>query len=559
MTKVTDAVDVVIVGSGAGGSPVALELARAGASVVVLEKGRHVPREQLLHDEIARRRHFMVPDVEDEPHTIRNNPTDEAHTTAEGWTANIVGGGTVHYSGFAYRMHPVDMRMRSTFGAIEGANVADWPISYDELEPFYRRVEEEVGVSGIWKAHPFEEPRSAPFPLPPIDEHPMAKRIDDAAGKLGMHPFPTPRAILSRPYRGRPPCAYCPMCADYGCPTGAKGSTSATLLPAAVDTGHCEIRAQCMAMELVVRPDGRVAGVVYRDGQGLTRFITARIVVLACSAVETARLLLMSRSSAFPDGLANRNGLVGKNLVFSGCTLGGASFEPGAFGPRDVRHLSAQRSIQDFYSMETPVDGVAKAGTLGFLVGFVQPISSVEAIAFRSSASDSKSSHSPMTWGAKLKQQAREKAQQQRVEFESFCEFYANPETFVDLDPTVTDRWGLPVARITLKAHPKSVQATRLVHDKARAILDAMNPLEAYTTTEHVETKFLQGGTCRFGDDPASSVLDRNCRAHEVPNLFVTDGSFMPTSGGVPFTMTIMANSFRAAAKIVERFRGGGA
>jgi choline dehydrogenase-like flavoprotein len=265
----------------------------------------------------------------------------------------------------------------------------------------------------------------------------------------------------------------------------------------------------------------------------------------------------MSRSSLFPDGLANRNRLVGKNLIFSSTTLGGASFEAGTFGPPDPRHLSAQRSIQDFYAMETPVEGVVKAGTLNFLVGYVEPISSIEAMAFRPQAVDSNSSRAPL-WGATLKKRAREHARQNHVQFESFCEFYANTGTFVDLDPDVRDRFGMPVARITVKAHEKSARGTRLLRVKARQILDAMNPIDAYVTTDHTETKFLQGGTCRFGDDPASSVLDRDCRAHDVPNLYVTDGSFLPTSGGVPFTMTIMANSFRVAQKIIEQLRRAG-
>jgi choline dehydrogenase-like flavoprotein len=550
----TDSTDVVVVGSGAGGSPIALELARAGAHVVVLEKGRHVPQEQMVHDEVAKRRSFMVPDPRDEPHTVRYGE-GEATPTVEGWTANIVGGGTVHFSGFFHRMHPVDMRMRSTLGPIEGADLADWPISYADLEPYYRRVDEEIGVSGTWRAHPYEEPRSAPYPLPPIDEHPIAGRIDDAAANLGMHTFPTPRAVLSRPYHGRAACSYCPMCADYGCPTGAKGSTLAALLPGAVATGRCEIRAQCMATEVLVGRDGRVEGVVYRDPQGMTRVLRARIVILACTAVESARLLLLSRSSLFPNGLANRNGLVGRHLVFSSGALGGATL-----GTRedsgDGRHLSAQRSLQDFYFMESGAqDGVRKAGTLGFLVGFEEPIGMAEAVAFRSGSADE--GPEKVVWGSDLKRRLRERLRQQQLHFESFCEFYANPGTYMDLDPSVKDRWGVPVARMTVDPHPHTRAATRFIAEKAMQVLKKLGADEAYVSSPQTETKFLQGGTCRFGDDPATSVLDRSCRAHEVPNLYVTDGSFLPTSGGVPPTMTIMANSFRVADAVVARLRRG--
>jgi choline dehydrogenase-like flavoprotein len=543
-----DSTDVVVVGSGAGGSPIALELARAGIDVVVLEKGRHVTPQQMVHDEIAKRRHFMVPDPKDEPHTLRYHTTADAVATAEGWTANIVGGGTVHYSGFFHRLHPVDMRMRSTLGAVEGANLVDWPIAYDDLEPFYTRLDEELGVSGTWKAHPFEEPRSRPYPLPPIDEHAIAKRIDEAAGKLGMHTYPTPRAILSQPYKGRGACSYCSMCAHYGCPTGAKGSALSVFLPAAEATGHCEIRAESMATEVLMRADGRVAGVVYRDANGVTRFLAARVVVLACTAVETARLLLMSRSAAFPDGLANRNGWVGKGLWFSTSVLGGATLEPRG-DDTDGRHLSAQRSIQDFYYMDPPVDGVRKGGTLSFLIGYVEPIAMAMRNAFHPKA------HRTTLFGEQLKNRLRQHVRSANLEFESFCEFYPNDTTYVDLDPTTKDRWALPVARMTLAPHPKDKEAAALIEKKARELLNALGPEQTYVTDAHSQTKFLQGGTCRFGNDPSTSILDKNCRAHEVPNLYVTDGGFMPTSCGVPPTMTIMANSLRVARSVVGRFR----
>src|SRR6185295_6488821 len=265
MADMTDSADVVVVGSGAGGAPVAYALASAGARVVVLEKGSHVGPDDKVHDEIRIcRRNLWVPYPEDEPHTLRQG-AGPAQRTSEGWTANVVGGATVHFNGYFFRMHPVDLRLRSTLGAIDGAALADWPISYDELEPYYARVEREIGISGRWRCHPFEEPRSADYPFPPLSEDPIAARIDDACRTLGIHPFPTPRAILSRPFKDRPPCNYCALCAGYACEYGAKSSTSVSLLPAAVATGRCEIRTESMATEVQLGPDGNVAGVVYRD------------------------------------------------------------------------------------------------------------------------------------------------------------------------------------------------------------------------------------------------------------------------------------------------------
>ena len=226
-------VDAVVIGSGAGGAPVALELARAGIAVVVLDKGKRYRDEDFDHDEIRMcRRDFFVPYVADEPHTLRHGESAPAVRTAEGWISNIVGGGTVHMAGYFHRLHPIDFQLRSTLGAIAGSSAADWPIRYADLEPFYQKAEEEVGVSGRFRAHPFEEPRERDYPLPPLEENAFAARLDAAGKKLGVHPFPTPRAIVSRDYRGRSACVFCALCASYGCEMGAKGSTLASLLPA---------------------------------------------------------------------------------------------------------------------------------------------------------------------------------------------------------------------------------------------------------------------------------------------------------------------------------------
>jgi choline dehydrogenase-like flavoprotein len=206
--------------------------------------------------------------------------------------------------------------------------------------------------------------------------------------------------------------------------------------------------------------------------------------------------------------------------------------------------------------MDEPVEGVRKAGTLSFLVGFVEPIQTAEGVAFRPGASGGPDE---ITWGARLKDELRRRLGRQELHFESFTEFFANPGTYMDLDPTTRDRWGAPVARITVQPHPKNGDATRLIARKAIELMKALEPepAETYVSAPQIETKFLQGGTCRFGRDPATSVLDPDCRAHEVPNLYVSDGSFLPTSGGVPPTLTILANAFRVASGIERRLREG--
>ena len=546
-----DPVDVVVVGSGAGGAPVAYELASAGLRVVVLEKGRRYRDEEFDHDEVRMcRRSFFTPSVADEPHTLRHGPTATATRSTAGWVSCIVGGGTVHMAGYFHRLHPVDFKLRSTLGKIASSTLVDWPISYEDLEPFYTRVEQEIGVSGVWRAHPFEEPRTGDYPLPPLAENGFAQQIDAACAKLGYHPFPTPRAIVSREYRGRPPCMYCAFCTSYGCEIGAKSSTLASLLPAAEATGRCQVRAECMATEIPVNGEARVMGVTYRTAAGEMSFQPARCVVVACTAVESARLLLLSRSKRFPGGLANGSGLVGKNLVFSGASKGEALFKlQGREGSQWLLDQApfVQRSMQDFYYRERPADGVRKAGTILFALAHPNPIQKAEHAAGTGTAT---------RWGAKLKQALRDEVKGARtLTFETFAEGLPNPGTYVDLDPDVKDRWGSPVARITVERHPLDVAANRLLAARGKEVLDALAPDSSRVVDEDYQDMVLQGGTCRFGRDPATSVLDVDCRAHEVENLYVSDSSFMPTSGGVPPTLTIMANAFRVGAALAARFK----
>lgn len=549
-----DAVDVVVVGSGAGGGPVAWQLAKAGARVVVLEKGPERTQKELVHDEIAMcRRNFFIPYYQDEPHTIRHGRDAEAMRTNEGWTSNILGGGTVHMSGYFMRMQPVDFKLRSTLGEVAGANLADWPFSYDELEPFYAQAERVMGVSGQWKRHPHEEPRSADYPLPPLEEHPFAEKIDGVCKPLGYHPFPTPRGIISRPYNGRMACMYCALCGSFGCEMGSKASSNVTVIPEAVATGNCEVRTLSMVTDVPVDKDGKVTGVVYRNAKGESVFQPARAVVLACTAIETARLMLLSRSARFPNGLANDSGQVGRNLLFSSLAKGHALFRYDTHRSDEAwlrnRSPFVQRSMQDLYFLDKPVDGVRKAGTVLFALYHPNPINTVERIA--GGAEDG-------IWGKTLKQKIREEGRGARVlDFETFGEFMPTDGTYVDLDPAAKDRWGVPCARITITRHEHDVKVTNLLAEAGMKVLNALKPDSTKMTITRGETKILQGGTVRAGKDPAQSVLDADCRAHTVPNLYVSDGSFMPTSGGVPITLTIMANAFRVGARMVDRFKAG--
>ncbi|MEM9554231.1 MAG: GMC family oxidoreductase [Acidobacteriota bacterium] len=554
--------DVVVIGSGAGGGPLALTLARAGFDVLVLEKGPRHPRDAYLPDEIeVLRRGFFTPSLADDPHTVVTRASPRAQRTALGWIASCVGGGTVHMGSYLYRFHPDDLRMRSRFGApaaraLDGAalrvELADWPFDYDTLEPWYGVAEREVGVAGEAGANPFEAPRSTPYPLPPLDAHPVAAELERAMRRRGLHPFPTPRGIASRPYEGRPACSYCASCAGYGCPTGARGSVQEALLPRAEATGRCHVLADTAVHEITVDDAGRATGCLAVGPAGALR-VRARVVCVCCSAVESARLLLLSRSPRFPDGLANGSGRVGRHLQFHGVTMG-LGLVPRARLPEAVRemwHPFLGRSAMDHYFLPEGVAEPAKGGLLRFFLVPPSPVMTAEQVAFADRAAGGS-----LVWGRELLERLERRYRDDlAIGFEVFHDFLPNDGTYVGLDPEVCDAAGRPVARIHLEVPEHQRRVGEWTFERAAEILRDLGAESFEASAVGGTSSYLVHGTCRAGDDPATSVLDSWCRAHEVPNLYVVDGSFMPTSGGAPPTLTILANSFRVADRLVDVLR----
>lgn len=553
----TTTADICVIGSGAGGGTLASVAALAGLDVLVIEKGRWHRSEDFIHDEIAScRRDFFVPSPVDDPHMVVHPGRKQAERSTMGWIASCVGGGTVHMAGYFYRLHPDDFRMKDKFGSIHGLQLADWPFDYAALEPYYSRVEQAIGVSGATGANPFEGPRSQPYCLPPVANHPLAAWIDDACQKLGVTAFPSPRAVLSQPYRGRSACVYCDFCGSYGCEVGAKSSTLAAMLPEALASGHCTIRAGSMVREITLGANGRASGCILIRPDGTEERIRARAVVVSCSAVESARLLLLSRSKSFPDGLANSSGLVGRHLQFSSFASGQAAWpfdsfrgDPHKLATLQHRHPFLGRSVQDYYFLPDGVSDLPKGGTIRFGFPHANPIFTALRLAHETS---------PPQWGQFLKDRLRQYWSEQRaVEFEAFGDFFPNPGTWVEIDPSVKDRWGLPVARIHYQIPDQHVRAGRFLRDRGLEILEACGAENLEPGAEADVTGHLVHGTCRAGIDPAHSVLDPNCRAWDVTNLYVVDGAFMPTSGGAPTTLTIMANAWRVADNLAARFRRG--
>ena len=565
--------DICIVGSGAGASPIAYTLAKAGAKVLVLEKGPWLTEKNFFKDELAISIHDAYnPKLSDEQHVIEEEYEDrngnsywEGEKTSQSgwswWNGNVVGGSSNFMSGYFHRLKPIDFRLQSEFGDIEGANVVDWPISYEELEPFYAQVEREVGVSGRVVNHPHQEPRSTDFPYPPIAELPVASWIDKAANKIGYHAIPVPRAILSKPAMGRRSCEYSGYCSNYGCSSGAKGSGRAALLNHAVATGNLTITPNAKVFHISTDNQGDIDGVHYYDRVGTKQVATAKIYVVACQAVETSRLLLASKSEKFPNGLANNNGQVGKNLVFSAGGTGRGDFIFDELNEQQVSELKqvgpfVNRALQDWYQIADEEfggansKGQAKGGTIDFLF-HQNPI----ARAGGSQWGTDEKGNDKLLWGEALKQSLKQEfTTYKTLRFEVFNDWLPNDNCFVSLDEEATDKWGDPVAKVRIGAHSHDLKVGAYLSEKGEKLLEALGAKNIESSVSSYPATNLMAGGCRFGNDPKTSVLDKNCQAHEVKNLYVTDGSFMPTGGSVPYTFTIYANSFRVAQHIKQRW-----
>jgi choline dehydrogenase-like flavoprotein len=552
--------DVCIIGSGAGGGPVALQLSRAGYDVLVLEKGPFLKRNDFYKDELACcRRSVYTPSLKDEYHVIEDyaGKDDDGHykwaseSTYESgwdfWNGNMVGGATNLMSGFFHRLKPKDFRLISEFGAIKGANVVDWPISYQDLEPYYTLVENIIGISGKIKHHPFQEPRSTKdFPLPPTNEHPITGFIDTACQAMNLHSLRTPRAILSQPVdKQRNSCEYSGYCGSYGCASGAKGSSREALLNYALATGKCTIKDHAKVTRLISNNSGKVTDVEYVDQSGDTNKVSAKIYVVACQAMETSRLLLLSTGPKHQDGLGNHSGQVGKNMLFSAGGSGMGDFYYKDYSAElaeklKIRGPFVNRYLQDWYEIHDKKLGHIKGGTVELLLRHPNPILKANGIKW--------GDNDQLIWGSPLKQKLKsEFTSKQSLRFEIFCDWLPTDDCFVSLDKQNKDKWGSPVAKLRIGYHDHDIKVGRYILEKTKQVFKRMQAKDIQGSVSGSPPANLQAGGCRFGHDPATSVLDPECRIHSAENVFITDGSWMPTGGSVPYTWTIYANAFRVA------------
>ncbi len=549
-------IDVCVIGSGAGAGPVIYELAKAGYTVLVLEKGPWYRTKDFSKDEmVASRRSVYTPNLKDERHTLEEKDEEgnwsSQSTYVSGrdfWNGSCVGGSSNFMSGYFQRLKPNDFKLLSTYGEIDGANVVDWPISYEDLEPYYEKVERIVGVSGRVIQHKFQEPRSTnDFPFPPLGENIISSKLDKAADKLGFKMVPLPRAILSKPMKERNACVYSNYCGSYGCSSDAKGSARVSFIHEAMKTGNCSLIANAKVYHLETNGKGEIIQAKYYDAEGQKQSIEAHIFVIAAQAVETSRLLLMSKNPDFPNGLANNSGLVGKNIVFSAGGVGGGDFylnDSQESKLLNMPGLFVNRSMHRYYEFKEEEKRL-KGGTIDFLFEHANPLPKAIHQKWNQDGS--------LKYGTPLKKDIEIYFKKvRRLKFEIFNDWLPTDNCFVSLDNKVKDKWGDPVAKIRIANHPQDIKVGEFLAEKAKEVMEVLGATNIYANVSGSPPPNLQAGGCRFGKDPAKSVLDPDCKAHEVKNLYITDGSFMPTGGSVTYTWTIYANSFRVAEKIIE-------
>lgn len=532
-------VDFVIVGSGAAGGVLARELSVAGFDVVVLEQGPYRTNADFTHDELSIQinNEYMDgwPGSDPQTYRLRDHETATIPQFPPAFYARTVGGASVHFSGNFWRLRPSDFDEASRLGPVAGATLADWPVSYEEMEPHYTRVDWEIGVSGA--PGPFDPPRSRPYPMPPMPNKSAGVLLERGARALGLHPQVAPVAILSRPHRGRPACIHCGFCMGFGCEVNAKSSTLATMIPEAEATGRCEIRALSTVARVVTGKDGRVREVVYFDAAGVEHAQRAKAVILAANGAETPRLLLMSE-------LANSSGMVGRNLMFNGHAVVQASFEHPL---NEYKGIQCTRVVHDFYDTD-PARGFHGGGAID-----ARPFLAASPILY---ALTSLPPDTP-SWGKGFK--------------DALAHYFTHGMTLacsgtslpmernnITLDPELKDRCGRPAIRVTYDDHDDDIELKSFLAGKATAIAEAAGAEKVWTWPvgpENIGSHLL--GTCRMGDDPGRSVVDRHHRSHDVPNLFICDGSSFVTSGRGQPTMTIMALAFRAAGHIAEAAKRG--
>ncbi|CAB1369705.1 GMC family oxidoreductase [Denitratisoma oestradiolicum] len=524
--------DVCVIGTGAGGGVMIDELTHAGMSVVALERGPRLgPAEFMGHDELTNiiRATGFAPKLKE---TVRQAEGETAQPRHFSMIGQCVGGSNVHWGAMAWRLRPDDFKALSHDGPVAGANLADWPVDAAEMAPWYDKAEAAYGVSGGAVHNAMQSGKN--YPNPPHPRRSGSHVFEQGVKKLGYTPFQIPLAVNSRPYQNRAACTNSGMCVMFGCPVHAKASPLSVGLPRAQATGRLDLRPESLVHELVLDDAGRIKAARYLDAKGQQQEVRARQFILAGGSLGSAHLLLMSRSGRFANGLANRSGQVGRNLMYH--LLPAVYYRHEAVTRGWLGPLAGQ-AIDDLHASD-PARGFVR----GAVVTEAYPSTPV---VYASSAGN--------LWGSALKDYLRQFQQVHAlIAIGEDLPVHGNQ---VDLDPTHRDEHGLPVWRITHAYHPNDLKLKAYYEQKMLEIAQAAGAEKSWVVDMTQGSTGHLMGTCRMGDDPEKSVLDRWCRSHDVDNLWVVDGSCFPTSGGYNPTLTIVANAYRVADHFVREAR----
>lgn len=503
---------VVIIGSGAGGGTLAHELTRRGIKVVLLEAGAR----QSLATFSQNPGEAFAQLTWLEPRTTSGSWTvPEDYPGLPSWTCMTLGGTTVHWTAACPRIRDWEVRARTTYGAVKGTSLIDWPIEYAELERYYELAEQRMVVT-----------RRHGNPGLPASSH--FKVMYNGARKIGYrHVHTGYMAINSRPADDRAMCIQQGFCVQ-GCKTGAKWSTLYTEIPRADATGNLDLRIQSRAVRIEHGADGRVTGVIYRDPDGHEQRQAARVVCVACNSVETPRLLLLSESARFPHGLANSSGQVGRNFCHHV-----AGFIWGVFDK--PIHFWRGATLAGIIEDETRHEPAR-----GFAGGYHLELAALDLPSLPLSGF-------PCTmWGPELGflMDHYDRMAGMLINGEDL----PRPGNRITLSTSVKDRFGLPVAHIHVDEHENDTAMRAHAQRQGKAVYESLGALRTATSRQTPATHNMC--TARMSKHPRDGVTDAYGRAHDVPNLFISDGSALPTPGSANPTLTIVALALRQAEHI---------
>jgi choline dehydrogenase-like flavoprotein len=534
--------DVIIIGAGASGATAAAVLCEAGKTVLLLERGVALLYSQVGQDHLRNHRlplygHNTGPETDGNPRVFEDQDGNARIVPPYSFeysnNAMTVGGGTRVFGAQAWRFHPKDFRMASEYGVPHGSSLADWPISYEDLEPHYERAEWELGVAGDSRANPLQGPRRKGYPLPPVPPTIQNPVLERGASRLGIQTGFVPLLINTTPYLGRPACVQCGRCVGFACPSDSKNGSHNTMLPRALATGRCTLVTHAIVERIQTDSKGQANGVSYFVNEE-RKTTTANAVILCGGAIETARLLLNSPTDKHPRGLGNDHDWVGRNLQ--------AHYYSGAMG---LFAESVHDGIGPGVSISTCQWNHGNPGVIG---GAMLANDFIKLpILFNKWALPPDVPH----WGMRAKRWMRE-AYTHTIHITGPVQEIPSPHGRVTVDPQVRDKWGIPVIRLSGTQHEQTVFTAEFIRARAEDWLKASGATRVWSrkTTLGLSGGQHQAGTCRMGNDPKTSVTDSWGRVHGHDNLFCADGSLHVTNGGFNPVLTILALAFRISEHV---------